>query len=173
MSAHTTHMAALLDELQHADQIIIAMLNAMTSSQKSKVHNKLDAAGVSGEGMTRYHERHAAIDAAKAMLAAPVLIAPAVSAAPAHEAIVARSIAALNVADLGLANLEELETLIGAIDAIAEKNDGDPAAMTKQLRTIRRLAHFGRFFAAERVEVLQCMRDEIADEHAALKAGAA
>jgi hypothetical protein len=84
-----------------------------------------------------------------------------------------RSVAALNAADLGLANLEELETLIGAIDAIAEKNDRDPAAMTKQLRTIRRLAHFGRFFAAERVEVLQCMRDEIADEHAALKAGAA
>jgi hypothetical protein len=89
------------------------------------------------------------------------------------DATIDRSIAALNAADLGLANLDELETLIGAIDAIAEKDDRDPAAMTKQLRTIRRLAHFGRFFAAERSEDLQCMRDEIADEHAALKAGAA
>jgi hypothetical protein len=43
------------------------MLNAMTSAQKSKVHARLDAAGVSGEGMTRHHERRAVLDAAEAM----------------------------------------------------------------------------------------------------------
>lgn len=59
-------MPALLSELQKAEQIILAMLNAMTSAQKSKVHARLDAAGVSGEGMTRHHERRAAIEAAEA-----------------------------------------------------------------------------------------------------------
>ncbi|MDB4873336.1 MAG: hypothetical protein JWL97_4340 [Gemmatimonadales bacterium] len=62
---------ALLSELQKAEQIILAMLNAMTSAQKSKVHARLDAAGVSGEGMTRHHERRAVLDAADAMSAPP------------------------------------------------------------------------------------------------------
>ena len=71
-STNTTAMAPcaatarprLLSELQHAGNIILAMLSAMTIRQKSKVHAKLEAAGISGEGMTRHHERHAAIDAA-------------------------------------------------------------------------------------------------------------
>jgi hypothetical protein len=62
-------MPVLLSELQKAEQIILAMLNAMTSPQKSKVHARLDAAGVSGEGMTRHHERRAVIDAAEAVSA--------------------------------------------------------------------------------------------------------
>jgi hypothetical protein len=64
---HAGHMVApLLLELKNSDRIIIAMLNAMTTAQKSKVHARLDAAGVSGEGMTRHHERRAVIDAAEA-----------------------------------------------------------------------------------------------------------
>jgi hypothetical protein len=54
----------LLSELQHADTIIKAMLSAMTVQQKVKVGAQLEAAGVAGEGMTRHHERRAAIDAA-------------------------------------------------------------------------------------------------------------
>jgi hypothetical protein len=37
-------MPRLLSGLQKADQIIAAMLNAMTTAQKSKVHAQLDAA---------------------------------------------------------------------------------------------------------------------------------
>jgi hypothetical protein len=62
----------LLSELQHADTIIKAMLNTMTVQQKIKVGAQLEAAGIADEGMTRYHERRAAIDAANA--AAPTRI---------------------------------------------------------------------------------------------------
>jgi hypothetical protein len=58
--------ASLLSELQHADAIIKAMLNALTAEQKVKVHAQLDAAGVSGEGMVRANERRAVIEAASA-----------------------------------------------------------------------------------------------------------
>jgi hypothetical protein len=57
---------ALLAELHHADHIIKVMLNAMTCTQKAKVHEQLTAAGVSGDGMTRANERLAVIDAAGA-----------------------------------------------------------------------------------------------------------
>lgn len=70
-AAHHTaaHAPALLAELKLADRIIGAMLNAMTTQQKAKVHQQLDAAGVSGEGMTRANERLAVIEAATAILA--------------------------------------------------------------------------------------------------------
>lgn len=51
----------LVDELVKAEQIILAMLNAMTLEQKTAVAAKLAADGVSEEGMTRYHERRAAL----------------------------------------------------------------------------------------------------------------
>lgn len=71
MSAAASHTAAahapqLLAELRHAHHIIKAMLNAMTLQQKAKVHEELDKAGVSGEGMTRANERLAVIEAAAA-----------------------------------------------------------------------------------------------------------
>lgn len=66
---------ALLAELKHADAIIKAMLNAMTGRQKVKVHEQLDRAGVSNEGMTRHHERAAVIEAATAQ-AAPTPVVP-------------------------------------------------------------------------------------------------
>ncbi|WP_298407655.1 hypothetical protein [Janthinobacterium sp.] len=56
----------LVDELTAAEQIIQAMLNAMTAPQKRAVHESLATAGVSGEGMTRYHERRAALGLAGA-----------------------------------------------------------------------------------------------------------
>lgn len=58
--------AMLLAELHHADHIIKAMLNAMTDKQKATVSERLEAAGVTGEGMTRHHERLAAMEAAQA-----------------------------------------------------------------------------------------------------------
>jgi len=51
----------LLAELQHADHIIKAMLYNLTDKQKSKVREYLGLAGVSGEDMTRAHERTAVI----------------------------------------------------------------------------------------------------------------
>ncbi|WP_295995978.1 hypothetical protein [Rugamonas sp.] len=62
--------SALLVELKMADRIIGAMLNAMTMQQKAKVHEQLDRAGVSGEGMTRANERLAVIEAAEGGAAA-------------------------------------------------------------------------------------------------------
>lgn len=56
----------LLAELQHADTIIKTMLNAMTVQQKVKVGAQLEASGIAGEGVTRHHERQAAIDLANA-----------------------------------------------------------------------------------------------------------
>jgi hypothetical protein len=61
----------LLAELQHADTIIKTMLNAMTIQQKVKVGAQLEAAGIAGEGVTRHHERRAAIDAANAAAPTP------------------------------------------------------------------------------------------------------
>ena len=71
MSAVTTQAAAtgapsLLAELRHADHIIKVMLNALTTQQQARIGAKLEAAGVAGEGMTRHHERAAAIAAAVA-----------------------------------------------------------------------------------------------------------
>lgn len=71
MSAITTQAVAigaplLLAELRHADHIIKVMLNALTTQQQARVGAKLEAAGVVGEGMTRHHERAAAIAAAVA-----------------------------------------------------------------------------------------------------------
>ncbi|MBJ7309932.1 hypothetical protein ACFOLJ_08260 [Rugamonas sp. CCM 8940] len=72
----------LLAELRHANTIIKAMLNAMTLQQKAKVHEKLDAAGVSGEGMTRHHERAAVIEAAATALAEQASRAPVSASKP-------------------------------------------------------------------------------------------
>ena len=57
----------LLAELRHADTIIKAMLNAMTSQQKARVGEQLEIAGVVSEGMSRHHERAAAIEAANGL----------------------------------------------------------------------------------------------------------
>jgi len=84
MNAATRAGAApeLLAELKHAHAIIKAMLNAMTIQQKSKVHEQLDKAGVSGEGMTRANERLAVIEAADAQAGA----VPASASSPATNA---------------------------------------------------------------------------------------
>lgn len=66
--------ASLLTELRHADHIIKTMLNAMTVHQQARVGAKLEADGVAGEGMTRHHERAAALAAAaSASASAPLL----------------------------------------------------------------------------------------------------
>jgi hypothetical protein len=62
MSASVT----LLAELRHADHIIKTMLRAMTVQQQARVGAELEAAGVAVDGITRHHERAAAIAAATA-----------------------------------------------------------------------------------------------------------
>lgn len=70
MTAHANLMA----ELRHADHIIKTMLNTMTVHQQARVGAKLEADGVAGEGMTRHHERAAALAAAaSASASAPLL----------------------------------------------------------------------------------------------------
>ncbi|OZI26833.1 hypothetical protein CAL26_05840 [Bordetella genomosp. 9] len=51
----------LLAELHAAEEIILVMLNVMTPAQKARADEKLTHAGISPDGMTRYHERRAAI----------------------------------------------------------------------------------------------------------------
>ena len=55
---------SLLAELRHADTIIKAMLNTMTAQQKARLAEKLEADGVVTDGMSRHHERRAAMEAA-------------------------------------------------------------------------------------------------------------
>lgn len=55
---------SILAELRYADQIIKVMLNALTMEQKAQVGLTLEAAGLVSDGMTRHHERRAAIEAA-------------------------------------------------------------------------------------------------------------
>lgn len=57
---------AIFAELTKAEQIILVLLAVLTPEQKLVVHAQLDAANLSGGGMTRYHERCAAITAAGA-----------------------------------------------------------------------------------------------------------
>lgn len=65
----TTLARDLASELTLSEKIIIAMLNNMTLEQKRIAHEQLDAAGVSNEGMTRFHERRAVLQRAAAQLA--------------------------------------------------------------------------------------------------------
>ena len=57
-------ISPILDELRHADTIIKAMLNTMTAQQKARVAEALEADGVVTDGMSRHHERRAAIEVA-------------------------------------------------------------------------------------------------------------
>lgn len=54
---------AVVRELGKAEFIIRAMLNEMTFEQKSKIAIDLESSGVADDGITRYHERRAALAA--------------------------------------------------------------------------------------------------------------
>lgn len=54
----------LVQELVFADKILKAMLNAMPLAKKQELAAKLDAEGISPDGMIRTHERAAALAAA-------------------------------------------------------------------------------------------------------------
>jgi hypothetical protein len=57
---------ATAKELLYAHRIIGVMLGAMTIDQKVACAKQLEAEGVSPDGMTRYHERLAALKSAGA-----------------------------------------------------------------------------------------------------------
>ncbi|MDZ5455022.1 hypothetical protein [Azohydromonas lata] len=62
----------LLQELQRAEPIILAMLNVMTDEQKALVFQQLQAANIVDDAMTRHHERREMIKRAMgAPMAAP------------------------------------------------------------------------------------------------------
>lgn len=64
-AAPTRPANPVLHELLLAETIICAMLGMMTTSQKVDLATKLEELGVAGEGATRFHERRAAITAAR------------------------------------------------------------------------------------------------------------
>lgn len=57
---------ATAKELLYAHRIIGVMLNFMTTDQKVVCAKQLEADGISPDGMTRYHERLAALKSAGA-----------------------------------------------------------------------------------------------------------
>jgi hypothetical protein len=57
----------LVEELRLAERIILVMLNEMSPDQKRRADATLTGAGVSPDGMTRYHERRAVLTAAGAV----------------------------------------------------------------------------------------------------------
>lgn len=61
----TRPASPVLHELLAAEAIIIVMLGVMTTDQKLAIATKLEELGVAGEGATRFHERRAAITAAR------------------------------------------------------------------------------------------------------------
>jgi hypothetical protein len=61
----------LLDELQRAELIILAMLNVMTDEQKALVHRQLQASFIVDDALTRYHERREVIERATGAPKAP------------------------------------------------------------------------------------------------------
>jgi hypothetical protein len=166
-------MPRLLSELQKADDIIIAMLNAMTTPQKSKVHVKLDAANISGEGMTRHHERRAAIDAGEAALAAPAATAcqsdPAQGATDAtiadSQCPIFHATAALDSVEWGISVVDEIASMVNGIQALAELPlDGlTLAKLKKRMTSLNRLALLTVRFADDRSDILGEIRDQ-ADE---------
>lgn len=81
------------------------------------------------------------------------------------------ALAAVNVADLGVAIINQLTTLIESIAAIAQIDAADPIAMGRQVATIRRLARHAHHFAADQAESYSCDRDELDHAFEALKGG--
>jgi hypothetical protein len=82
------------------------------------------------------------------------------------------ALAAVNIADLGVAIIGELRTLIGTIDALAKGGEPTQDGAQNQLGAIRRLARFASLFAADRGNDFSVSRDDAHDALAALKNGA-
>jgi hypothetical protein len=164
---HAGHkMQALLLELQHADQIIITMLNAMTTAQKSKVHAKLEADGVSGEGMTRHHERRAAIVAAETAPAQPAAVQ--VQSGPLEHAI-----DAVNVADVAVSLIDaNISPVMSAIVEFSKSDSMDLADNRRRMSQIKALARLGCQLVDEAAASMESDQNEMHAKLAALQGGA-
>ncbi|MDB5911195.1 MAG: hypothetical protein JWP34_5312 [Massilia sp.] len=165
---HANHkMPALLVELQHADHIIIAMLNAMTTAQKSKVHAQLETAGVSGEGMTRHHERRAVIVAAEVALAQPVV--EKVQPDPLDHAL-----DAVNVADVAVSFINaNIHPVMSAIVEFSKSDSMDVGDNRRRMSQIKALARLGCQLVDEAAAHMESDQDEMHAKLAALQGGAA
>ncbi len=147
----TDTAACLLSELKKAEQIIPAMLATMSAAQKLKLAAQLDAAGISGEGMTRHHERRAVIEAAAAAMAAPSAVTVPAAAVSLMRAIDDVTMDIDGAADTAGALLDlaaqecmttELKGIFCAMVA-AGRYLGDIAGLTQQLRDLERAARQG------------------------------
>jgi hypothetical protein len=113
-------LPAVLAELQHADHIIKTMLNAMSMQQQARVGAQLEAAGLAGDGMTRHHERRAAIEAANA---APASALDAACRLRSIETLANDVLGQARHAEiLLLALFDKLDQLDGAAPAVAAIN---------------------------------------------------
>lgn len=156
VAVHERHMApTLLVELQKADQIILAMLNAMTTAQKSKVHAQLEADGVSGEGMTRHHERRAVIVAAEVALAQPAAVQ--VQSSPREHAI-----DAVNVADAAVSFINDnIHPVMSAIVELSKFDSMDVGDNRHRISQIKALAKLGCHVVNDAAACMEADQDEM------------
>lgn len=63
-------LAEVVAELERAEMVIHTMLGFMTTEQKARMAEALEAAHIAGEGATRHHERREVIERATAALKA-------------------------------------------------------------------------------------------------------
>jgi hypothetical protein len=165
---HAGHMVApLLQELKNSEQIILAMLNAMTTAQKSKVHAKLEADGVSGEGMTRHHERRAAIVATETALAQP-------AAEQSQPDPLDHALDAANVADVAVSFINDhIYPVILAIVEFSNSDSLDIVDNRSRMSKIKALAKLGRYLVEDAAASMESDQDEMHAKLAALQGGAA
>lgn len=160
-------MPSLLSELQKADQTIIAMLNAMTTAQKSKVHTQLQTAGVSDEGMTRHHERRAVIDAAEVALAQP-------AAVQAQSGPLEHAIDAVNVADVAVSFINDnIHPVMSAIVELSKFDSMDVGDNRHRMSRIKALAKLGCYLVTDAAACMEADQDEMRSKLSLLEGSAA
>jgi hypothetical protein len=164
---HAGHMVApLLQELKNSEQIIIAMLNAMTTAQKSKVHAQLEADGVSVEGMTRHHERRAAIAAAEAALAQP-------AAEQVQHDPLGYALDAVNVAGAAASFLNDnIHPVMSALIVLSKFDSTDVDENRSRMGLIRDLAKLGRYLVEDAAGCMEADEDEMQSKPDLLQGGA-
>ena len=171
--AHQT-ASNLLAELQKADQIIHVMLNTMTPAQKSKAHAQLSAAGVSGDGMTRYHERHGVIDAAVMEIANVAVHAGAAQLLTAEAEMAAVIQGAIDVADAAasFAN-DSISPVMEALAKLADVVPSEPFKLANRVVLLQKLSAVGAHLVEDMASSMEAESRNMRAKLNALQGGAA
>lgn len=171
--AHQT-ASNLLAELQKADQIIHVMLNTMTPAQKSKAHAQLSAAGVSGDGMTRYHERHGVIDAAVMEIANVAVHAGAAQLLTAEAEMAAVIQGAIDVADAAasFAN-DSISPVMEALAKLADVVPSEPFKLANRVVLLQKLSAVGAHLVEDMASSMEAESRNMRAKLNAIQGGAA